>query len=144
MRTTRLLLHTALLACMFFTVPAEADELPAMGMVGITRDQIARVSLFHDADIAGSVCPGIVEVVAANGKVLACSKTELMPGTGAFFDYDLTQDLKKGERLQVPVRVRTRPDHPGGATLEVYDRKSGATLFVATPSVIRDPSLMPQ
>jgi len=129
----------------FFIAPAtEAAELPAMGMVGMTRDQIARVSLFHDADVAGLVCPRIVEIVDVNGKVLASSKAELMPGTGAFFDYDLAKALKKGERVQVHVTVRTRPDHPGGATLEIYDRKTGSTQFAVTPTMLPDPGLTPK
>ena len=79
-----------------------------------------------------------------NGEVLASSKAELLPGTGAFFDYDLTQTVKNGERLQVHVIVRTRPDHPGGATLEIYGRKTGITQVLALPTLILDPSLMPQ
>ena len=67
-----------------------------------------------------------------------------MPGTGAFFDYDLTTGLKNGERLQFHVTVRTRPDHPGGANLEIYNRKTGATEVVVTPSIAPDPSLIPQ
>ena len=81
---------------------------------------------------------------SASGKVLATSKAELPPGTGAFFDYDLAKDLKKGERLQFHVTVRTRPDHPGGANLEIYDRKTGETRVVITPTLIPDPSLIPQ
>jgi peptide/nickel transport system substrate-binding protein len=103
-----------MLACAIFIAPAVgADELPAMGMVGLTRDQLARVSLFHDADVAGSICPSIVEIVAANGKVLASSKAELMPGTGAFFDYDLTQDLKKGERRYADLQLMGYPSAGG-------------------------------
>jgi len=101
----------SVLACALFITPAaRADERPAMGMVGITHDQLLRVSLFHDADVAQVVCPDVVEIVGANGKVLASDAAELLPGTGVFFDYDVTQGLKKGERLQVHVVVRTRPD----------------------------------
>jgi hypothetical protein len=136
------LLFASLLAWASFLAPAaRADEGPTMGMVGITRDQMLRVSLFHDADAAGVICPSIVEIVAANGKILASSTAELAPGTGAFFDYDLTQGLKRRERLQLHVIVRTRPDHPGGATVEVYDRKTGATQAVALPTLILDASL---
>src|SRR5262245_40325595 len=51
---------------------------------------------------------------------------------------------EKGERLRVHVIVRTRPKHPGGATLELYDRKTGTTLFAVTPTRILDPSLVTQ
>jgi len=113
------LLFTSMLAGATKIAPAAwADEGSAMGMVGITRDPLIRVSLFHDANVAGAIYPSIVEIVAANGKVLASSKAELFPGTGTFFDYDLAQALKKGDRLQVHVIVRTQPDHPGGAYLE--------------------------
>jgi hypothetical protein len=125
---------------------AGAAELtsPTAGMVGMTRDQIARVSVFHGAGDAGIVCPDIVEIVDAGGKVLATSQAELFPGTGTFFDYDLAQGLKRGQRLQFHVIVRTRPDHPGGASLEIYDRKTGVTRVVVTPSIIPDASLIPQ
>ena len=138
-------LHAAVVACALFAAPvAVAAELSAMGMIGMTGDQVARVSLFHDAVVAGSICPSIVEIVDASGKVLATSAAVLKPGTGALFDYDLATGLKNGERLQSHVTVRTRHDHPGGANLEIHNRKTGATEVVVTSSIIPDPSLMPQ
>lgn len=122
---------------------AGAAELTSMGMVGMTRGQIVRVSLFHEADVAGIVCPDIVEIVDADGKVLASTKTELKPGTGVFFDYDLAAGLVPGKRLQFHVRVRTLPDHPGAATVEIFDKLTGRTSVALPASLIPDSTLAP-
>lgn len=47
------------------------------------------------------------------------------------------------ERVQFHVRVRTRADHPGFATLEIIDKLTGRTQIALPPEVILDPALVP-
>lgn len=126
------------------TSTVSAADNSTMAMVGITRGQIVRLSLFHPNDLAGVVCPLIVDIVDVNGKVLASTTVNVAAGKGAFLDFDLAKALTGIQRVQFHVIVKTAADHPGYANGEVWDKLTGKTQLTFQPEIILDPTLVPQ
>jgi uncharacterized membrane protein len=125
------------------TSNVSAADNTTMAMVGITRGQIVRISLFHPNDVAGIVCPSIVDIVDVNGKVLAETTVNIAAGKGAFVDFDLAKALTGIQRVQFHAVVRTSADHPGFGNGEVIDKLTGKTQFTFPPEIILDKTLMP-
>jgi hypothetical protein len=105
--------------------------------VGLIREQIMRVSVFHHPDANQIPCDLIVEFISLDGTVLAVSQGSVLPGKGLALDWgDGFQGfpaLAMGERLQIHAHVQAGHPDMVGITGEVFDAKSGATAFVFIP-----------
>jgi len=112
-----------------------------MGSVGIASGQMARVSLFHHmGDLIP--CDMIVKLTGLDGKSLASDQVTLMPGQGLFIDYGLATGLDNGQRLQFHADVMIPEDHIGmvGATLELFDDRTGVSAIPSGPCIIPIPT----
>ncbi len=109
--------------------PPNVCSLPPMGLFGIVRRQLLRVSVFNHS--SPNVEPIGIEVLDAGGKLLGSEQIDVQPGGGAFADFDPAADLPPRDRMLVHVAVTG--DVPVGATAEVYRRRSGVTEFPTTP-----------
>jgi len=128
-------------------------EPPAFGMLGIVQGQTARLSVvnIHPPEPGAPSCRvGLGFVDAEGGLLLPAVQVTLRPGQAAFADLDLRAfDVAEGVRVQVrPVFVPpVDPDRPRGrlrracddvlATLEVFDTRTGQSLLLLNPAVIR-------
>jgi hypothetical protein len=74
---------------------------------------------------------------------MASDSGTLVPGPGAFFDYDLAGKRPKGERVQFHAMVRLPPGHDVGTLIEIFDAKTGITRIPRSPCGIEDPTLAP-
>lgn len=114
-----------------------------MSTVGMVLGQLARVSLFHhvDAQFPTGPCIFRVDCLGIDGKLLATQNGTVVPGQGAFLDFDLAGHLPRGERLQVHCNVFVPDGHENhiGATVEIFDAETGETAFPDTPCIIPTP-----
>jgi len=115
---------------------------PRLGTVGLVAGQFARVSLFRHAQTGVPSDPSSVkiDIVGLDGSLLATTASTLAPERGIFFDYDLTAGLKKKSRLQFHADVEVPPGVPIGATLEIYDAKTGETAMPIDLDIVPDPT----
>lgn len=121
-----------------------ADNITT-AMIGITRGQILRISLFCPNDLSGIVDPPvIVDIVDVNGKVLAETTVNVTAGKGAFMDFDLGKALPNStSRVQSHISVMTAADRPVYANGDVIDKLTGRTQFLFQPEIILDKTLVP-
>lgn len=101
--------------------------------------------MFHHPDPAGIINPCLfkIEVLGLGGELLGFNQGSVFPGQGAFADFDVAGGLKKGERVQVHVNVTIPPGgHPVGATAEVFDLKTGGTLYPKSPCAEPEPFVL--
>jgi hypothetical protein len=115
--------------------------LAGMGTVGVVDGQAARVSLFHHDDGAVGPCGYQVDLLGLDGAVLGSNKGQLLPGQGAFHDYDLAAGLKRGESVQFHAMVRVPIGHALGALVEVFDARTAVTECTVVPCGVEDPTL---
>jgi len=124
------------------------DGPGAMGSIGVTRAQVARLSVVNydrpalaAGGIAGGGCLVALEIRRLSGAVLASRRVQVAPGTGAYLDvanvagqaareqiYGVVTHILQGSRPP-------RPDHAMGATLEVFDAGTGTTVALLLPAV---------
>lgn len=118
------------------------DPQMSHGSLGMIRGQAARVSVFHHSEenIPPTPCNFRIQIVGLDGKVLATHEGEVLPGQGAAFDWgDGSQsfpDLAKAERVQVHVSVYAEHPDELGATIEIYDPKTGETQIPDAPCLL--------
>jgi hypothetical protein len=132
---------------------AAQDPLPqkagpaadAMAMVGFAGGQRLRLSVFHVLEAVGVLMPCDFQAVliGADGKTLASANGSVIPGQATFVDFAPAARMKRGERIQVHgalvILGSFQGDDPAhhapfvGATLEVFDEKTGETNSVAFP-----------
>lgn len=110
---------------------------PGMGTVGVVAGQVVRVSFFHHLDqVPTTPCNVQAVLTGLDGQALGFAKAELLPGKGAFADFVLAENARRGERVQLHAEVHVPPDHPVGANLEIFDAKTGWTAFDITPNLV--------
>jgi len=117
----------------------------AMAMVGYATGQRIRLSVFHITDAVGVVMPCDFRAVlfGGDGKVLGSQQGSVIPGQATFVDFVPAIRLQKAERIMVHGALvilgsaqEPDPAHHAplvGATLEVFDEKTGATTAAAFP-----------
>lgn len=115
--------------------------LAEMGTVGVVAGQTARLSVFHHADQGLSPCGYRIDILGLDGKLLGSDGGKVLPGQGAFHDYDLAAGLRHDERVQFHAMVRMPVGHSLGALVEIFDAKTGVTAFGVVPCGIEDASL---
>jgi hypothetical protein len=115
----------------------------AMAMVGYAGGQRLRLSVFHLSDAVGVLMPCDFRGVlfGADGKVFASADGSVIPGQATFVDFVPEIRLQKAERVMVHGALiilgsaqEPDPAHHApfvGATLEVFDEKTGATTAAA-------------
>jgi hypothetical protein len=107
---------------------------PGMGTVGVVAGQVVRVSFFHHLDqVPAPPCNVQAVLTGLDGQALGFAKGELVPGTGVFADFVLAENTRRGERVQFHAEVHVPADHPVGANLEIFEAKSGWTVFSIVP-----------
>lgn len=113
------------------------DPRMAHGSVGLIRGQLMRVSVFHEPGQGQIPCSLFVCFVDLDGKMLATHGGKVLPGQGFAVDWGDGfagfPSLKVGERFQVHVDVHAEHPHEIGATIEVYDPKTGETQIPDAP-----------
>lgn len=112
--------------------------------VGIVAGQLARLSVFYPSDpenFPEDPENFRVNFFAIDGKLLATGDGRVMPGQGAFLDFDLSPSFKRGQRLQVHCNVTLPEGYENeiGATLELFDAKTGETAIASRPDIIPRP-----
>jgi len=121
------------------TASYDAPILAAMGTVGVTPAETARLSIvMHAENPAGwMLCDGFLSFNSIAGQQLASAKFSITSGQGAFVDWTPRGKL---QRTQVyPVVTLTTDMSVGdysevvmGASFEVFDRLSLATRTCTT------------
>jgi len=118
------------------TPRSESPRDPASS-VGITRNHAVRLSFFHHPSANQIPCDLIGSLIALDGTVLTAFQGSIFPGKGFAFDWGEGSQgfpvLASGERLQVHAEVHVEHPDEVGMTGEVFDLKTGATLFDFIP-----------
>ena len=118
------------------TPSPESPRDPASS-VGMTRNEIMRISVFHHPSPNQIPCDLIVEFSSLEGATLFAAQGSVMPGKGAAFDWGSGHpgfpNLSLGERLQVRATVHREYHADVGITGEVFDAKTGETGFDFIP-----------
>jgi hypothetical protein len=143
-----------------YPVPKPRGASPdRMATVGIVAGQLARLSVFFPGDpenfpddpenypndpenFPSDPENFRVDFFGIDGKLLATGDGRVMPGQGAFLDFDLASHLRRGQRLQVHCIVTLPKGYENqiGATLELFDAKTGATAIPSRPRITPAPS----
>jgi hypothetical protein len=106
------------------TTEAVGGGLRRMGPVALAGNQKLRVSLFHHEP---APCFFKIELLGLDGNLLGMQQGSLSPQAGTFIDFSPPNKLRKGQRLQFHAHVTA--EHPLGATLEIFEPKTGKTAF---------------
>ena len=120
--------------------PAPQSPRDPSSSVGITRNHAVRLSFFHHPSPNQIPCDLIGSLMALDGTVLTAFQGSMLPGKGFAFDWGEGSQgfpvLASGERLQVHAEVHIEHPDEVGMTGEVFDLKTGATLFDFIPCSI--------
>lgn len=113
--------------------PAGACAAP-MGMVGVAAGQRVGVGAFHHDAIP---CDFLLRIVGIDGKAIVHETLQIPGGGGAYREYALAAGLGKtqgqADRRMFHVEADLPDDHLVGASVEVFDEKTGGAAGAVTP-----------
>ena len=126
----------AALAIASASVQAAPRNCGGCGMFGVARGQIARINAAHVGEPGTRPIQLEMDLVDANGVVVARDSQTIEPGQAVFFDTPFEAVGGAADRIELRPVISGGPAPHLRVTIEVFDVETGKTaVFIGDPNI---------